>query len=383
MSPGGRGTAVPMDAGGRAAASTRGAAAIEVFRGGRLETRHPVAIAVSDAGGRVVAAAGDPGLRTYWRSAAKPFQLLPFVASGGARAFGFGAPELAVMAASHSGEAGHRRTAAAILEAAGLEESALLCGVHLPQEERAWLELAAAGGHPTPLWNNCSGKHAGMLAHCRFRGWPTFDYRDPQHPLQREILAVVAGMSGEGAGAIALGVDGCGVPAFHLSLAGMATAYARLGTGHPAASAGRGASPPDRASAAPGWAADAPAGWTDAAREIVDAMAAEPWMVAGTGRTCTKVSEATAGRVVAKIGAAGIFCALLRDRGLGLALKVEDGSTRAAAAALVEALRQLGSLSDEGLERLAAAGPGIVRNHAGTPVGECVAAFDLAPVGST
>jgi L-asparaginase II len=342
-----------------------GEAVIEVLRGGRLETRHRVDVAVADARGEVVLAAGDPALRTYWRSAAKPLQLLPFVACGGARAFGFGAPELAVMAASHSGEERHRRTAAAILAAAGLDESALLCGVHPPQDEPAWRELAATGGPPTPLWNNCSGKHAGMLAHCRHRGWPTFDYRDAGHPLQREILDVVARMTGEPPGAVTLGVDGCGVPAFHLSLKGMATAYARLWRGDEA-----------------GGGEALPGGWAGAAREIVEAMAAEPWMTAGTGRTCTRVSEASAGRVVPKVGAAGIFCAVLRERGLGLALKVEDGSSRAAAAALVESLRQLDALSDGALARLEGAAPGLVRNHAGTAVGECRARLRLARPGS-
>jgi L-asparaginase II len=288
------------------------------------------------------------------------------VASGGARAFGFGAHELAVMAASHSGEERHRRTAAAVLAAAGLDESALLCGVHPPQDEPAWRELAATGGPPTPIWNNCSGKHAGMLAHCRYRGWPILDYRDPGHPLQREILEVVARMTGEAAGSVTLGIDGCGVPAFHLSLRGMATAYARLWPGTTRRAGGTDA------------AGDAlPEEWTAAAHRIVEAMAAEPWMVAGTGRTCTRVTEAAAGAVVAKVGAAGIFSAVLRDRGLGLALKVEDGSSRAAAAALVECLRQLDALPPGALGRLEGAAPGVMRNHAGTVVGECRARFRL------
>lgn len=296
--------------------------------------------------GELVGAVGDAGLVTFMRSAAKPFQALALAEEEP----GLPPEELAIACASHEATPEQLRLVASLLARAGAREDELACGE----------EHGSKSGH------NCSGKHAGMLAHCRHRGWPTFDYRDAGHPLQREILDVVARMSGEPPGAVALGVDGCGVPAFHLSLKGMATAYARLWRGDEAG----------------GWEA-LPVGWAGAAREIVEAMAAEPWMTAGTGRTCTRVSEASAGRVVPKVGAAGIFCAVLRDRGLGLALKVEDGSSRAASAALVESLRQLDTLSDAALARLEGAAPGVVRNHAGTAVGECRARFHLARPGSS
>jgi L-asparaginase II len=328
---------------------------VETRRGGLPETLHRVSVAVADGSGALVAATGDPHRRTFWRSAAKPFQLLPFVACGGAAAYGFGRRELALMAASHNGESRHRALAAAILAAAGLEESDLLCGTHLPEAEPAWRELAARGGAPTPLWNNCSGKHAGMLAHCRHRGWPVFDYRRPDHPLQVEIAALVARTTGERPGAIRVGVDGCGVPAFHLSLAGMASAYARLVGG------------------------GMPEEWRQAASAIVDAMASEAWYLAGTGRLCTRLHEVSGTRVIAKAGAAGIFCAGLRERGWGLALKVEDGSGRIAGVALLEALRQLEVLAEPDLAALAPFTAGELRNHAGTPVGEAAARFGLAP----
>jgi L-asparaginase II len=329
-------------------------AVVESRRGGRRETLHHVSIAVADGAGRLVAWAGDPWQRTYWRSAAKPFQLLPFVASGGTSAYGFGARELALMAASHNGESGHRAAAGAILAAAGLGESDLLCGAHLPDNEAAWRELALAGGPPTPLWNNCSGKHAGMLAHCRHRGWPPADYLRDDHPLQVEILQVVSRMSGEAPDAIGIAVDGCGLPVYHLSLVGMATAYARLVGGD-----------------------GLPAEWRDAAREIVEALVAEPWFLAGTGRLCTRLIEVAGEQVVAKVGAAGVYCAgLLRAR-WGLALKVEDGSVRPAGAALVEALRQLGVLEEGDLAALAPFRAGELRNHAGTAVGVVEAGFRL------
>lgn len=331
-------------------------ARVEVRRGGRLESVHRVHVAVASAAGDVVAQAGDALARTYWRSAAKPFQVLPFVACGGAASYGFGPRELALMASSHNGEEAHRGLAASILAAAGLEERHLLCGAHLPLTEVGWRELAAAGASPTPLWNNCSGKHAGMLAHCRRHGWPVAEYRLPDHPLQAEIRDVVARASGEARESVGEGVDGCGVPAFHLSLRGMATAYARL--------------------ADPRALPDA---WGAAARELVGAMAAEPYFLAGTGRLCTRVAQVAGDRVVAKVGAEGVFCAALRDRGWGLAVKAEDGSGRAAMVALLEALRQLGVLREDDLAALGDFTARELRNHAGTVVGEVVPWFRLAP----
>ncbi len=329
--------------------------AIEFRRQGRLEALHRLSVAVVDGDGRPIASAGDPAARTYWRSAAKPFQAIPFLASGGAASFGLGEREIAILCASHNGEAAHRAAAARILAAAGLAETDLLCGAHLPMWPPGWRELEAAGGAPTALWNNCSGKHAGMLACCRHRGWPTFDYRSPEHPLQVEIREVVRRTSGEAPEAIGEAVDGCGVPAFHLSLAGMATAYARLAGG-----------------------GDLPGPWHVAARRLLGAVAAEPWFLAGTGRLCTRLVEVTSGVVIGKGGAMGIYCAVLRDRGWGLALKVEDGSGRAAEVALVEALRQLAALDGPKLAALAPFGPGVLENPAGTAVGESVAGFRLA-----
>ena len=322
---------------------------VEFRRQGRLEAAHALSVVVSDGAGRVIAAAGDAAARTYWRSAAKPFQAIPFIASGGASAFGLGDPELALLCASHSAEAEHRAAAARILAAADLVESDLLCGVHPPMWAAGWRALAEAGGAPTPLWNNCSGKHAGMLACCRHRGWPLVDYRHPQHPLQAEIRAVVQRASGEPPETVVEAVDGCGVPAFHLPLMGMATAYARLVDG-----------------------GDLPDAWREAARRLLAAAAAQPWFLAGTDRLCTRLAEVSAGRVIGKGGAMGIYCAVLCDRAWGVALKVEDGSARAAEIALVETLRQLEALEPSALAALAPDGAGVLESPSGAPAAETV-----------
>jgi L-asparaginase II len=335
--------------------SVSGPATVEYRRAGRTEALHRLSVEVADGEGKLVARAGEPGLRTYWRSAAKPFQAIPFLASGAAEAYGLEASEIALLCSSHSGEAPHRAAAARILSSAGLSEADLLCGAHWPLWPPGWHDLEEAGGRPSPLGNNCSGKHAGMLAYCRFRGWPLVDYRRPDHPLQVEILDVVRRASGEPAESIHEAVDGCGVPVFHLSLAGMATAYARLAAG-----------------------AELPAAWQAASVRILESVASEPFYLAGTDRLCTRLVEVTFGRVIAKVGAMGIYCAVLRDRGWGLAIKVEDGASGAAAVGLVEALRQLDALEDDALAALAPFGPGPLANHAGTVVGEVEARFALA-----
>jgi L-asparaginase II len=328
---------------------------VEFRRQGRIEAAHELSVIVCDGDGRRIAFAGDAAARTYWRSAAKPFQAIPFVASGGAAAFGLGDAELALLCASHSAEAGHRAAAARILAAAGLVESDLLCGVHPPMWAAGWRALAEGGGPPTAIWNNCSGKHAGMLACCRHRGWPLVDYRHPQHPLQGEIRAVVLRLCGEPPERVVEAVDGCGVPAFHLSLAGMATAYARLAGG-----------------------GDLPDAWREAARRLLAAAAAQPWFLAGTDRLCTRLAEVSAGAVIGKGGAMGIYCAVLRERGWGVALKVADGSGRAAEIALIETLRQLEALPELALAALAPYGASVLQSQGGAPVAETVSDLRLA-----
>src|SRR5262245_37181713 len=197
-------------------------------RGALVEGERFGHIAVVDSGGRLVGALGDPGHRTYFRSAAKPFQAMAMVLSGAPERFGFGPRELALACASHGGEEAHVETARGMLAKIGLSEDALECGVHEPLSERAAAALRAAGVKATAIHNNCSGKHAGMLAACRARGWPTAGYHRPDHPLQREILEHVSAFTGLRAAEIAIGIDGCSVPCFGVPLERMALAYARL-----------------------------------------------------------------------------------------------------------------------------------------------------------
>ncbi|HET9450336.1 MAG TPA: asparaginase, partial [Aggregicoccus sp.] len=285
---------------------------IESTRSGHVESVHRVHVAVVDAGGAPVAHAGEAGLLTFWRSASKAFQALPLVQDGAADAYGYGPQELALACASHSSEPVHRALALKMLAAAGNTEAQLACGPHPPLSQAVAEAALREGLTPTPHWSNCSGKHAGMLALARHRGWPLEGYERRGHPLQERILDEVARWSGTPREDILQVVDGCTAVNFGLPLRAMATAFARLAT-----------------SAEP------------AALRLCHAMRLHPELVAGTGRLCTELMALARGSVLAKVGAEGIYCAAVVPLGLGIALKVEDGDGRCSPPALLLVLREL------------------------------------------
>jgi L-asparaginase II len=295
---------------------------VAVWRGDRVESLHLGAVAVVDARGALVAQAGNPELTTYLRSSAKPFQLLPLVECDAADHFGFSDAELAVMAASHSGRREHVDAVRGILDRIGLPASALQCGAHAPYDDEARSMLRNNGTNPSELHNNCSGKHAGMLAWCRFNGEPIENYLDPAHPLQRRIRATLADLGGVPEARIGVAIDGCSAPCFAMPLAASAHAFARL-SGSASSSDAR----------------------TAALARIAHAMACHPVMVAGPGRLDTAIMQATRGRVVCKAGAEGYQGMALRDFGLGVAFKIADGQgNRASGPVAIDVLSQLGAL---------------------------------------
>jgi L-asparaginase II len=350
----------------RPAGIPRPALLAEVWRGRIVESRHCGHVAAVDGDGTLVARLGEPETITYPRSSAKPFQALRLVASGAADRFGFEPREIAIACGSHSGEPVHEETIAGMLEKIGLDESALRCGAHEPFSPEATRELRRSGAPPRALQNNCSGKHTGMLALALHLGAPTETYDRPDHPVQRAILRAVSQFSGLPEEEIDTATDGCGVPAFALPVRAMALMYARL--------------------VAPGAGLDA-ATRTAAAR-IVAAMAGSPEMVGGTReRLDTEMMRVTRGRIISKIGAEGVYTVGVLPsarfpRGLGLALKIEDGEDRRARPTVViESLRQLGALDAEASEKLEPYASFQIRNHNGDAVGEVRAAFELERVG--
>jgi L-asparaginase II len=290
----------------------------------------------------VVARAGDVSFPTCYRSAAKPLQALPLVEDGVAEALGLTEEELALCCGSHSSEAGHVETARHILARAGLGEEALACGGHPPLGAREAERMAREGVRPGPIHNNCSGKHAGMLALAVHHGWPTEGYHRPEHPVQRRMLAEVARWTGLAQDEVQTGVDGCGVVCFRAPLDAVARSFARF--------------------AAAAWSGRGPAA-------VVGAMTRHPWMVAGTGRLCTDVMAAARGAVFAKTGAEGVYAAGVPARGLGIALKVEDGARRAADAALVALLEALELLDAGAVRALEPVHSPALRNTRDEPVG--------------
>lgn len=291
-------------------------------RGALPDSEHCVAVAVVDAEGRLRASAGDPDYATWWRSAAKPFQALPLVQDGVAEQLPLSEEELALACGSHNSEPRHLEVVTGLLTRLGLPEEVLACGPHPPLSPDVAKEVVRRQIALTPRWSNCSGKHAGMIALARHQGWPIAGYQEEGHPVQRRILEEVARWTGLDPAAIARAPDGCTAVCFGLPLRAMALAYARLGVSR-----------------------------EPAARRVVTAMTSHPFLVAGTGRLCTEAMRAWRGHLVAKVGAMGVYCAALPGLGLGLALKVVDGDTRAAGCALLAILRQVqGRVGTPGLD---------------------------------
>ena len=343
-------------------------ALVEVMRGGRLESEHRGAIAVVDAAGKLIAHAGDPDLVTYLRSSAKPFQLLPLVESGGADRLGLSDRELAIVAGSHSGEPRHVETVQSILGKIGLTEDALQCGAHVPFNAESARALRDSGRAPTPIYNNCSGKHAGMLAQAIDRGLSTHDYLDPNHPVQGNICQALADLAGVSFDQVGVGVDGCSAPCFALSLRSAALAFANLASLPPFTEGGREGGQADRRCAA--------------LARIANAMMTYPEMVAGEGRLDTDLMRAAKGRVVCKGGAEGFHgIGLMSADGRpawGIALKIGDGDgQRGGHPVVIEVLRQLGVLDDAALAALQSYRGWVVTNHRGLEVGEVRTNFTL------
>jgi len=310
-----------------------------------------------DAGGRLVASVGDADRPTYMRSSAKPFQAMAFVETGAARAFGATPADLALVAASHSGEPRHTERVRGLLARAGLAEDVLLNGKHPPLHAPTRIALERSGEAASPAHHNCSGKHCGMVCACVHQGWDLRTYIRPDHPLQRRILDLMAWVTAIPRQDIAVAIDGCGVPTFGVPLRSFAYAFARL--------ADTDRLPPEHC---------------EAAVTVREAMVANPGMVAGEGRLDTRLMETAGGRILSKGGAEACHGVVLLDRGWGIAVKIEDGGARAVAPAVLEVLRQLEALTDVEVAQLQEYARPPVRNYRDEIVGEARPVFELQRV---
>lgn len=333
-----------------------GVPAVAVRRGARVESVHHVAACVCDADGTIVQKVGTVETPVYLRSSAKPFIAAASVRAGVLERFGFGERELAVMCASHNGEPGHTEVVASMLERIGASIDDLRCGVQVPSYEPAAAALAERGEQPNALHHNCSGKHAGILGLAKVLGAPFEGYLEPEHPAQRAILALCERVSDDVFGSDKLGVDGCGIPVYATSLRKAACSFARLASLE-------GVEDED----------------AHALARVASAMANEPWYVAGTGRFDTDLMRATRGRIIAKAGAEAVHCDALLDAGLGVAVKVIDGTRRAAAPATIAILDSLRALDPAARAALTPHANPAVKNVVGRVVGEIVALEDWIP----
>ena len=330
----------------------------EVTRGGIVESVHDGVVVAVDSSGAVVGAAGNPETVAFFRSSAKPFQAIPVIESGAADRFGFTPSDLALCCASHHGEIGQQEQVQAMLGRLGLDPSALQCGISGPADSEARAKVIRGERQPTPLSCDCSGKHTGMLASCLALGFPIENYLELEHPLQQRIRALVAEVCRVPVESLVMGTDGCSVPTFGTSIRAFATAFTALADPHRV---------PDGAGKEHAEALD----------RLRAAMIAFPENVSGHHALVAEVMRIGNGAFVCKSGAEGLFCLGVPERGIGLAIRIADGSFRAHGVVLASALEQLGLATPEQAEAIRTVESPQLRNHNGRLVGEIRAAFRM------
>jgi L-asparaginase II len=317
----------------------------EVTRGSLVESRHRGSYVVCDARGSILVQAGDVSANVFPRSAIKAFQCLPVIESGAADRFGLTTEEIALCCSSHNGEPDHVRVAASILAKSGASELDLECGAHWPGTEKAHHHLLRSGERPRPIHNNCSGKHAGLIALAIQLGLPPSGYSRIDHPVQRAVAGAIGSICDIDLAKCPHGIDGCSIPTWAFPLRHMALGFARLAA--------------ERA---------------DAGRRIVSAVRNHPFMVAGTDRFDTRIMEAVP-RLFIKVGAEGVFCGTIAHAGLGFALKCDDGGVRAAEVAIAAILATLDVWTEDERTAISAFSRSVLYNWMKTEVGEVRAAF--------
>ncbi|WEJ57625.1 asparaginase [Devosia sp. FJ2-5-3] len=287
----------------------------EVVRGNWVENRHRGAFVVMDADGQIIASAGDIERPVFPRSAIKSMQALAMFDRHAIEKFHQTSEELALACASHHGEDAHVAGVSQFLDRMGLSVADLECGAHMPTNGAAREAVRVSGQGPSALHNNCSGKHAGMLSVALAMGVPTMDYVSREHDVQRAVRASVEAVIGESLTEDRCGTDGCSIPTWAAPLRAWALGFARM-------SSGKGLD----------------AGHAAAATALFDAATSHPHLVAGTGHFDSVVMEAFGGRVMQKVGADGVQCGAIRDKGWGYALKCDDGHIAASQAMIAGVL---------------------------------------------
>jgi L-asparaginase II len=327
---------------------------VEVSRGALVESLHRGHVAVVSANNELLYSVGNPHEVIYARSSMKPLQAIPLVETGALEHYQFSDADLSLACASHNGEDQHTVRVQGILDRTELQISDLQCGTHNPKWEASYEALVKSGEPLTAIYNNCSGKHSGMLATAKHMNESTDDYYKLGHPVQQRILEAISDLTEVPADHIEIGIDGCGVPVHGVPVENLALAFAKM------------ADP-----------SGLPEKRRDAVQRITAAMMAEPEMVGGTERFCTDFMRIMNGRMFGKAGAEGVYCIGDKETGLGIALKIEDGNARATSSVAVEVLSQLGLLTDEQKEQLHEYHYPPLKNARKEKIGELSPAFTL------
>jgi L-asparaginase II len=325
----------------------------KVYRGNAVESIHFGSVAVVDYRGKLIYSVGDPNFVTFLRSSAKPFQAIPVVEWGVAEAFGFTQQEIAIISGSHNGEKKHVKVVQSILKKIGLNKNFMQCGTHVPHY------YTASGITPpkkkfSPLEHNCSGKHAGMLAICVYKGWNLKNYLDPRHPVQRLDLKMISELCEYPEKRIKIGIENCGAPTFALPLKNMAVGFSKLVTFRSK----------DKTT-------------SQALQVVADSMWKYPEMVSGRKRLDYELAVASKGSILSKGGAEALHCAAVLDKSWGLAVKIMDGSQRAIVPTSIEVYRQLGILKKSHLRELKEFISPPIYNHKKVKVGFIKSDFRL------
>lgn len=328
---------------------------VNIYRGSNVENSHLGHIAVVDSNGKLLYSYGDPYRMTYARSSIKPLQAMPIIETGTANRFQFSEADLAVCCASHNGEKKHREQVLSILKRLGRNESVLKCGTHIPYDEESYIQLIRNSEKLTPLYNNCSGKHAGMVATAIHMNEDVDTYYQLEHPVQQRILKTISKMTKYPIDEIKIGIDGCGVPSFQIPLKNLALGFARLVSHEKLETQSM----------------------KDAAEKIVDAMVTFPEMIGGKNRYCTELMQAFDKRIVGKEGAEAVYCIGDKKTGIGIAIKIEDGMKRPIYAVINSVLEQLKIGLNQELDRLQHYSNPLIKNMKNEVVGSIKPEFQL------
>ncbi|MCX7745325.1 MAG: asparaginase [Clostridia bacterium] len=327
---------------------------VVLTRTNRVESIHKGHICVTDPKRNIKYCIGDPDTKVYLRSSAKPIQAVAFASSGAMEKFNISLQELAIICSSHSGEDFHREAVSSILNKIGLSEESLSCGVANPYNQDMINELIKKGERPSQLYNCCSGKHAGMLALCKHNNLPIEGYTEPEHPVQQLIMKTIAELLECGTEDITIGIDGCGIPTYMVTLHQASYLYSLLA--HGSNGTGR---------------------YKEALGLIQKAITSFPRMLNGDKEFCTDLITHSEGKVIGKVGAEGIYCVAVPEKQLGICIKISDGNERGVYPVTTHILSELGVLNKQAMEKLKLWAYPPVKNHKGKIVGHTVPVFNI------